>query len=131
MVVAREPERVERFVITVETAHERVVTLPERVFTVVVRFVRLVFVVLKFPESVLMFPVAVARFVLRVLMLVVCEAICPERLLTTPERERRFELVRVRFALVVAREPERVERFAFVVLKFPERVAILFVFVTV
>ena len=40
-------------------------------------------------------------------------------------------MVRTRFALVVAREPERVERFAFVVLKFPERVAILFVFVTV
>ena len=54
--------------ILVATIPERVVTFPERVLKLVVRFERLVLVVVRVPEREAISPVAVERFVRREVM---------------------------------------------------------------
>ena len=69
----------ERFVrlILVATIPERMVTFPERVLKLVVRFERLVLVVMRVPEREAISPVAVERFEFVVARLVKREAISP------------------------------------------------------
>ena len=63
--------------ILVATIPERVVTFPERVLKLVVRFERLVLVVVRVPEREAISPVAVERFEFVVARLVKREAISP------------------------------------------------------
>jgi nucleoside diphosphate kinase len=145
ILVATTPERDARLAFVRARFHERVFTLPESVFTVVVKVARLpervaIFAVLAAvcPERVAILPVAVARLELIVTSCHVIVAMLEfvverfvwrvdtipesvftrhEKVFTKPEREARLVFVR-------ARLPERVET-------FPERVLMFIVFMAV